>query len=158
MRPGPAQAPDFTNRPSLQDKKILDGRAPRNLPPGQSGPYGGPALAPRLQALEPERSYQVVLDAFTKRVVRAVALYWCENPFACDTAEGIRHWWLPADEAVSTEQVNRALAWLCDRALVERLLPADGRERFRRAGGADAALRLLAQSGDPGEVRPRQMR
>jgi len=98
-----------------------------------------------------------VLDAFTKRVVRALAAYWRDNPFACDTAEGIRQWWLSPAEEASSEQVNRALAWLCDRGLVERLLPADGRGRFRRSGGSDTALRLLAQSGDPGETPSRAL-
>jgi len=93
-----------------------------------------------------------VIDASTKRVVRALALYWCDNPFACDTAEGIRQWWLPPGDSVSTDQVNRALAWLCDRGLVERLLAADGRGRFRRASGADSALRLLL-----GEVPSREI-
>ena len=90
-----------------------------------------------------------MLDALTNRLVRALALYWCDNPFACDTAEGIRQWWLPPEESVSTEQVARALAWLCERRLVERLLAGDGRARFRRAGGeADVALRRLASTGE----------
>jgi len=105
----------------------------------------------------PENSVPtVVFDAFTKKVVKALALYWCENPYACDTAEGIRQWWLSPAEAVSIERVNRALAWLRDRGLVERLLPADGRERFRRANGADTELRLLAQADEPGEVQSRE--
>ncbi len=98
-----------------------------------------------------------MLDAFTKRVVSALALYWCDNPFACDTAEGIRQWWLSPADGVSTEQVNRALAWMCERGLVECLVPADGRGRFRRTGGADPALRLLAEAGDPGEIPSREI-
>lgn len=93
-----------------------------------------------------------MLDASTKRVVRALAVYWCDNPFACDTAEGIRQWWLSPAEGISGEQVNRALAWLCDRGLVERLLAADGRGRFRRTGGSETALRLLTRPGDPGGI------
>ena len=70
----------------------------------------------------------------TQQVVRSLSRYWRDNPFACDTAEGIRQWWLaPADE-ISIEQVHVALAWLCDRGVAERLLAADGRPRFRRAG------------------------
>ena len=71
----------------------------------------------------------------TNQVVRALARYWRDNPFACDTAEGIRQWWLAPADDVSIEQVNLALAWLCERGMVERLLAADGRARFRRANG-----------------------
>ncbi len=94
-----------------------------------------------------------MLDAFTIRVVRSLALYWCDNPFACDTAEGIRQWWLAPTDDISVEQVNRALAWLCERGPVERLLTADGRSRFRRASGHDdAALRQFAALGELGEA------
>ncbi len=158
MRLGPAAAADFGSGPSRPDKKILERPRERRISFRTIRNLTRPQRWHRAcKRISPERFYQVVLDAFTKRVVRALALYWCENPFACDTAEGIRHWWLSPDEAVSTEQVNRALAWLCDQALVERLLPADGRGRFRRASGADAALRLLAQSGEPSEVQPRRV-
>ena len=88
----------------------------------------------------------------------SLARYWCDNPFACDTAEGIRQWWLLPTDEVSVEQVNRALVWLCDRGHVERLLAADGRARFRRAGGHDdAALRRLAESGELGDVPSREI-
>ena len=101
---------------------------------------------------------QVVLDAFTKKVVKSLARYWCDNPFACDTAEGIRQWWLAPTDDVSVEQVNRALASLCDCGIVERLLAADGRARFRRTSGHDdAALRQLAEFGEQGEVGSREM-
>jgi len=104
------------------------------------------------------RSLQVVLDASTKRVVRSLALYWCDNPLACDTAEGIRQWWLPAGDAVSAERVLRALAWLCDRGGVEMLLAADGRRRFRRASGLDdAALRRLAAAAEAGDAGSREV-
>ena len=91
---------------------------------------------------------RVVLDAPTKQVVQSLARYWCDNPFACDTPEGMRQWWLMPIDDVSIEQVNRALAWLCDRGFVEQLFAADGRMRFRRASSHDvAALRQLAESG-----------
>ena len=97
-----------------------------------------------------------MLDAFTKPLVSSLARYWRDNPFACDTAEGIRQWWLSSIDDVSIEQVNRALAWLCERGLVERLFAADGRARYRRAGGHDdAALRRLAEMRDLGEVQLR---
>jgi len=97
---------------------------------------------------------QVVLDASTKQVVTSLARYWCDNPFACDTAEGIRRWWLLPIDDVPVEQVNRALAWLCDYGVIERLLAADGRVRYRRASGHDdAVLRRLAEFGDQGEAR-----
>ena len=75
----------------------------------------------------------------TQQVVRSLARYWRDNPFACDTAEGIRQWWLAAPDDIAIEQVNVALAWLCERGLVERLLAADGRARFRRAGAQRGA-------------------
>jgi len=99
-----------------------------------------------------------VLDAATKRVVRSLALYWCDNPLACDTAEGIRQWWLSSSDAVSTERVQRALAWLCDRGVVEMLVAADGRGRFRRASGLDdEALRQFARFAEPGEAGSREV-
>ena len=100
-----------------------------------------------------------MLDASTKQVVKSLARYWCDNPFACDTAEGIRQWWLMPIDDVSVEQVTWALAWLCDRGPVERLLAADGRARFRRASGHnDAALRQLAELGELIEVSSREIR
>ena len=100
-----------------------------------------------------------MLDASTKQVVKSLARYWCDNPFACDTVEGIRQWWLLSIEDISVEQVNRALAWLCEGGHVERLLAADGRARFRRASSHDdAALRQLAERGDLGEAHTREMR
>jgi Fe2+ or Zn2+ uptake regulation protein len=99
-----------------------------------------------------------VLDAPAKQVVKSLARYWRDNPFACDTAEGIRQWWLMPVDDVSVEQVNRALAWLCDRGLVERLLTADGRARYRRASGHDeAALRQLAEFGELSEAHSREI-
>ena len=104
-------------------------------------------------------SGQVVLDASTKQVVKSLARYWCDNPFACDTAEGIRQWWLLSMEDISVEQVNRALGWLCDGGHVERLLAADGRARYRRASDHDdAALRQLAELGELGQADSREIR
>lgn len=99
-----------------------------------------------------------MFDATTKQVVKALARYWCDNPFACDTAEGIRRWWLPPVDGVLAEHVNRALAWLCDQGFIARLLTADGRTRFRRASGQhDAELRRLAEFGDLGEAHSQGM-
>jgi hypothetical protein len=75
----------------------------------------------------------------TRQVVRSLARYWRDNPFACDTVEGIRQWWLAPADDVSIEQVNVALAWLCERGVVELLPAADGRARFRLAGGRRAS-------------------
>ena len=97
---------------------------------------------------------QVVINAVTKQVVDSLVRYWCDNPQACDTAEGIRRWWLMQIDTVSIEQVNRVLAWLCECGAIERLLAADGRVRFRRVSRCDdAALRRLAASDGPDAVR-----
>jgi hypothetical protein len=73
-----------------------------------------------------------VLNASTKRVIRFLVRYWRDNPFACDSAEGIFRWWLGSAEEVSIVELDEALEHLQRRGLIERHLGRDGRERYRR--------------------------
>lgn len=64
-------------------------------------------------------------------VVCALARYLRANPLACDSLEGINRWWLAA-HPVTPEELVRALEWMKEQGLVEELVAADGRMRYRR--------------------------
>jgi hypothetical protein len=66
-------------------------------------------------------------------VLCALARYLRANPLACDSLEGIGRWWLAA-HPVTPEELVRALGWMMERGLVEELVAADGRLRYRRLG------------------------
>jgi len=64
-------------------------------------------------------------------VVCALARYLRANPLACDSLEGISRWWLVA-HPVTPEELVQALGWMKQQGLVEELVAADGRLRYRR--------------------------
>ena len=66
-------------------------------------------------------------------VVCALALYLRANPLACDSLEGISRWWL-ASQVVTPDELEQALGWMRERGLIEELVAADGRLRYRRCG------------------------
>jgi hypothetical protein len=79
------------------------------------------------------------------RLVTELSTYWCEHPLACDTADGIRRWWLADGLDVPGDVVAAALAWMVAWNLVVASTAADGRIRFRRRVDVDMAkLRRLA--------------
>ena len=69
-------------------------------------------------------------DNWLRRVAE-VEHYLRSNPLACDTLEGIARWWV-GDEA-DVDDIEAALNWMECHGLVERVVAADGRVRFRRA-------------------------
>lgn len=69
----------------------------------------------------------------TTDVVCALALYLRANPLACDSLEGIRRWWLAA-HAIAREQLEEALDLMMEQGIVEQIMAADGRLRYRRCG------------------------
>jgi hypothetical protein len=69
-------------------------------------------------------------DNWLRRVAE-VEDYLRRNPLACDTLEGIARWWV-GDEA-DVDDIEAALNWMERHGLVERVVAADGRVRFRRA-------------------------
>jgi hypothetical protein len=80
-----------------------------------------------------------------KAVISALALYLRDNPRACDTAEGIRRWWLSPDVECTNDTVVLALDWMKQHDLIEMTTAADGRQRFSRIATReqlDAAVRL----------------
>jgi len=76
-------------------------------------------------------------------IVGALAFYLCENPEACDTAEGIHRWWFSPDAGYTQDAVARALDWMTERGLVDVTTAADGRQRFRRRASGDDLTELL---------------
>lgn len=79
-------------------------------------------------------------------LVCGLSRYLRANPLACDTCEGIKRWWLDTTPAVADSRLLIALDWMVKQGLMERLVAADGRVRYRRTAraDADALLRLLA--------------
>ena len=77
-------------------------------------------------------------DPETLVIVSTLAQYLRVNPLACDTADGICRWWLGEDPATA-EKLVQALDWMKRHGLVEELMAADGRLRYRRRA-TDAQL------------------
>lgn len=88
-------------------------------------------------------------DCAASACVRSLAGYLRANPQACDTAEGIRRWWFDSEHEVEMEQLLDALEWMKRRGVVEEILAADGRRRYRRLAG-DARLQALIDAADAG--------
>ena len=78
-------------------------------------------------------------------LVRTLARYMRDNPRACDSADGIRRWWIAEGYAVTADELEKALAWMKQRGLIDKVVAADGRVRFRRRG-SDAQLDATAQA------------
>lgn len=70
-------------------------------------------------------------------LVRRLCHYVGANPRACDTLPGIARWWLDMDP--DDAPVQQALNWMIAKDLMEELIAADGRRRYRRIG-TDAQL------------------
>jgi hypothetical protein len=86
-----------------------------------------------------------------RAVVRALALYLRDNPRACDTAEGIRRWWLVPDVERTHDTVLLALDWMERHDLIEMTTAADGRQRFSRRASGERLEAWLRTSGG-GEI------
>jgi hypothetical protein len=70
-------------------------------------------------------------------VVTALSEYLRRNPQACDTLDGIAHWWLGGEWRQQTEVVQQALDELEGLGVIERVEAGDGRVRYRRRGEGD---------------------
>ena len=84
-------------------------------------------------------------DPLVMVVIRAVAGYLRDNPRACDTAEGIRRWWLPPGLECTTDTVLTALEWMKRHALIDMTTAADGRQRFSRSRSGEPLEALLRE-------------
>ena len=75
-------------------------------------------------------------------IVRRLASYVDANPRACDTPPGITRWWLQVEFDESL--VQQALDWMIAHGLMEKLVAADGRLRYRRIGTPENFAAALA--------------
>ena len=80
-------------------------------------------------------------------LVRMLARYMRDNPQACDSAEGIRHWWLAGGSVVTADELDKALNWMAQHQLIAETVAADGRVRFRRLS-SDAQLDAITKQGN----------
>jgi hypothetical protein len=78
-------------------------------------------------------------------VVESLACYLRANPLASDTAEGICRWWLDRNLG-SMKEVMQALEVMQHEHLIEPVVAADGRLRYRRVGTDAQFDRLIADS------------
>ncbi|MEJ8838008.1 hypothetical protein [Ramlibacter sp. AN1133] len=74
-------------------------------------------------------------DAAPEALRSALLAYLATHPDACDTADGILEWWLPASETWSLSQVEHTLERLVQAGTLRRLPALDGRVRYRLATG-----------------------
>ena len=71
-----------------------------------------------------------------------LARYVRANPLAADTRDGIAQWWLGLN-CVSVDEVERAITYLQDVGVMQRIQGADGHVRYRRTeSDAHGDLRL----------------
>ena len=90
------------------------------------------------------------MDPEVMTTVQHLSQYLCRHPDACDAPEGIARWWVAAAEPPPLSVVEAALAWMAARGVLEVLHAADGRLRYRRPSGDEAAdERLTALAADP---------
>ena len=77
-------------------------------------------------------------DADAEKVAREILAYLARRPNACDTLDGILHWWLPRIRLEdATETVERALVLLEQQALIDCVpVPAGAVMYCRRRIGA----------------------
>ncbi|MBK6850925.1 MAG: hypothetical protein IPG93_04730 [Burkholderiales bacterium] len=98
-------------------------------------------------------------------IVQQLSIYLRKHPDACDTSEGIAHWWITgvSSSSVPVAVVETALRWMRACGVVEAIHAADGRIRYRRAdvapgatpyGTADIDARLDALASNPQAVLP----
>jgi hypothetical protein len=85
-------------------------------------------------------------------IICEVALYLRANPRACDTAEGIRRWWLSPEIECTDDTMMLALDWMKRHDLIEMTTAADGRQRFSRSGTGEQLEALLRKSAGDDNV------
>ena len=97
--------------------------------------------------LMPERSDREVAE-----IVRRLCRYVGANPRACDTLSGIARWWL----VVEPDEVplQEALNWMIAHEVMEELIAADRRHRYRRTcSDAQLAAALDGLADSEGRAR-----
>jgi hypothetical protein len=87
-------------------------------------------------------------DAAIQEIARGVACYLCQNPNACDEAQGIARWWLAAGHTYSDVQIELALSWLVRWGLVGAVHAADGRVRYAARERQLDDLKALCETGN----------
>ncbi len=74
----------------------------------------------------------------------ALAAYLSANPYACDTSEGILRWWLDERQEAVMDELMDALGHMKRAGIVEEIVAADGRRRYRRIASDEQLATLLA--------------
>ncbi len=88
-------------------------------------------------------------NARSQATLLALADYLGANPYACDTSEGILRWWLDERHETVMDELMDALGQMKRAGIVEEIVAADGRRRYRRiAGDVQLAALLAALRGD----------
>ena len=92
-------------------------------------------------------------DLSLRSIVGTLAVYLHAHPFACDSAEGIGHWWFETE--VAMVDLMAALEWARLHHLIEELKAADGHVRYRRLATVEQLTALIADigSGPNGDTR-----
>lgn len=93
-------------------------------------------------------------DAETVKTILQLATYLSVNPSACDSADGIAHWWLPdlATDAAGRAALDAGLEFLQHSGLLDCVRAADGRARWRRSDADpafDARVRAALAAAAP---------
>ena len=83
-------------------------------------------------------------------VAACLQTYLLANPYACDTADGIRRWWLDGREDVAMDELLRVLERMTRAGLIEAIAAADGRRRYRRVASDAAFAAWMAAQAQEG--------
>jgi hypothetical protein len=86
-------------------------------------------------------------DPDFQAIVIALAHYLIANPLACDSLEGMCRWWFQQEYQWPQYQLDAAVSWMTEHKLIEEVVGADGRTRYRRIG-SDEEFSLLTLGPD----------
>jgi len=95
---------------------------------------------------------QAMTRSLDDPIARQVAEYLLDRPQACDTAAGIRRWWLL--EPVRSDELERALQTLCDIHVLGMLKSSSPGEPVRYALAINTTELLALLGNGDGTLPP----